>query len=56
MESTYIKGPGVGAWMWLLPVKDLVSFAVWAMSFMGNEVSWKDETYRIDEGGRMVRV
>jgi len=56
MESAYVKGPGVGAWMWLLPVKDLVSFAIWAMSFTGNDVSWKDERYRIDPDGRMVQL
>jgi len=56
IESALIRGPGVGAWMWLLPVKDLAGFFIWAVSLVGNVVAWKDERFRIDRDGRMVPV
>jgi ceramide glucosyltransferase len=35
---------------WLLPVRDLVSFAVFVASFLGRRVSWKGHRYRLDSG------
>jgi ceramide glucosyltransferase len=35
---------------WLLPVRDLVSFAVFVASFLGRNVSWKGQHYRLFQG------
>jgi ceramide glucosyltransferase len=35
---------------WLLPVRDLISFAVFAASFLGRSVSWKGQRYRLLSG------
>ena len=35
---------------WLLPVRDLMSFAVFAASFLGRRVSWKGQRYRLFSG------
>jgi ceramide glucosyltransferase len=35
---------------WLLPVRDLVSFAVFVASFLGRRVSWKGHRYRLVSG------
>lgn len=40
----------------LIPVADLVFFVVWCLSFCGNTVRWREHTFRILEGGKMVRV
>jgi len=56
MEAVYIKGPGVLRLLWLLPVKDLLGFAVWLLSFTGSTVRWKDVRFRVDKEGRMVEV
>jgi len=55
IEAAYIRGPGVFKYLWLLPVKDLLSFVIWAMSFTGSTVKWKGERYRIDKEGRMIK-
>lgn len=55
-EAMYVKGPGVLGYFWLLPVRDLLGFVVWAMSFTGDTVSWKDASFRIGRDGRMVRL
>jgi ceramide glucosyltransferase len=38
---------------WLSPLWDLYSFAVWAGSYAGNEVRWRDRRLKIDSEGRI---
>jgi hypothetical protein len=37
-----------------VPIRDLLSFAVFAASFCGNTVAWRDRKFRIDAEGRLV--
>jgi ceramide glucosyltransferase len=37
----------------LLPFKDLISFGLWILSFLGNTVSWKGKRYRVASDGRL---
>ncbi len=39
---------------WLLPFRDLLSFAVFVLSFFGASVSWRGARYRLGRGGRMI--
>jgi ceramide glucosyltransferase len=39
---------------WLLPVRDALSFAVFATSFFGRTVFWRDEVFRVEASGRMT--
>jgi ceramide glucosyltransferase len=39
--------------LWLLPLRDLLSFAVFVASFCGRSVLWRDHQFRIDPGGRL---
>jgi ceramide glucosyltransferase len=39
---------------WLVPVRDLLSFAVRIASFCGNSVSWRDNRYRVSPDGQML--
>lgn len=56
MESIMMKGPGVFRYYWLLPVKDVLSFVIWALSFTGRTVSWKGVRFMVDSDGRMKRA
>lgn len=38
---------------WLAPVWDLYAFCVWAASYAGREVRWRDRVLRIDKDGRI---
>jgi ceramide glucosyltransferase len=40
--------------LWLLPARDLLSFAVFVASFFGRRVSWRDQHFRVDASGRMT--
>jgi ceramide glucosyltransferase len=39
---------------WLLPVRDLFSFAIFVMSFFGAVVTWKGHDYRVLTNGNLV--
>lgn len=41
-------------WLWLVPVKDLLHTALWAMSFFGNRVHWRGRDYRVNTGGLLT--
>jgi ceramide glucosyltransferase len=40
--------------LWLLPVRDLLSFAVFLASFLGRSVVWRDQAFRVEAGGRLT--
>jgi ceramide glucosyltransferase len=40
---------------WLVPVRDVVSFLVGVLSFLGRTVRWNDEAFRVRRGGRLER-
>jgi ceramide glucosyltransferase len=49
-----IAPPVPGAW-WLFPVRDILSFAVFAGSFFRRVVDWRGERFRVDVGGDIAR-
>lgn len=42
--------------LWLLPIRDLLSFAVFLASFLGRSVAWRDRRFRIGPGGQLIMV
>lgn len=42
--------------LWLLPVRDLLSFGVFIASFLGRSVAWRDRRFRIGPEGQLVIV
>jgi ceramide glucosyltransferase len=43
-------------YLWLLPVRDILSSVTWALSFLGNRVVWRGAVFRILPGGKIVEV
>ncbi|MBI4465577.1 MAG: bacteriohopanetetrol glucosamine biosynthesis glycosyltransferase HpnI [Acidobacteria bacterium] len=41
---------------WLLPLRDILAFAVWLASFAGHEVVWRQERFRIEPDGKIRPV
>jgi ceramide glucosyltransferase len=39
---------------WLYPIRDLMGFFVWCASFVGSEIVWRNERYRLVTGGKML--
>jgi ceramide glucosyltransferase len=40
--------------LWLLPMRDALSFAVFVASFFGRTVFWRDQVFRVEPSGRMT--
>lgn len=43
-------------YIWLLPVRDILSFLIWCVSLVGKKVEWRGEIFEILEDGRVVPV
>jgi len=39
--------------LWLLPLRDALSFAVFLSSFFGRSVFWRDQLFRVEASGQM---
>ena len=44
------------AFSWLYPVRDLLGFCTWGLSFAGNKFFWRGEPYQFGEDGRITPV
>ncbi len=40
--------------LWLMPFRDMLSFAVFVASFFSRTVAWRDRTFRIGKNGQMI--
>lgn len=40
-------------WRWLVPVKDIFQLVLWAAAFLGNEISWRGNGYRVLPDGKL---
>ncbi len=56
----YCERKLTGRWsasgLWVAPLKDGLQVAIWALAFMGNHVTWRGERFRVQAGGRLVKV
>jgi ceramide glucosyltransferase len=42
--------------LWLVPVRDALSLAIWALSFVGRTVYWGGRRFRVDREGKLTRA
>jgi ceramide glucosyltransferase len=49
--SAILKDRGVLRRFWLIPLRDLFGFAVWAGGAFGNRVQWRDRSLQLAPGG-----
>lgn len=52
----YVKDGLLPGGLWLLPMRDLLSFATWGLSFLGNRVNWRGHIFRLLPGGKIVEI
>ena len=48
-----LRSPVARRFCWIAPAWDAYAFAVWAASYRGREVRWRDRSLRIDREGRI---
>jgi ceramide glucosyltransferase len=42
--------------LWLLPIRDIISFAVFLLSFLGQQVAWRGARYQVRPSGAMSQL
>ena len=52
-SRSFVKDRIFPRWLWLLPVRDALSFVTWMLSFLGNRVYWRGHLFRLRSGGRI---
>jgi len=43
-------------WLWLLPLRDMLGFFSWALSFLGNQVEWRGVRFKLRPGGKIEEL
>lgn len=49
-----LKDEAANKFLWLIPLRDLLSFAVWCYSFLGNTIKWRGRSLLLTKGGKLV--
>jgi len=55
-SRAFLKDRLLPRWLWLLPLRDALSFGVWALSLFGNRVVWRGHLFRLSKGGKIVEI
>ena len=50
-----LRDPVLRRWLWVLPIRDLLSFFVWLASFGVNRIEWRGSAFTLEKG-RMAPV
>jgi len=40
--------------LWLLPVRDILCFLVWCVSFLGRDINWRGRQFKVNHHGHIV--
>jgi ceramide glucosyltransferase len=48
-----LQDPIAKRWLWLVPVRDCISFALWCRGFFTNTVRWRNQQFRLRKGGEL---
>lgn len=43
-------------WLWLLPLRDMLAFFTWTLSFLGNRVDWRGSRFVLKPGGKIEEL
>jgi ceramide glucosyltransferase len=55
-EARLTRQRGHFVWWWLVPVKDLLQFVIWAAAFTGSRIEWRGVRYTVGREGKLERV
>lgn len=51
-----LQDPVARSWFWLSPLRDFLSFALWAYGFLGNTFRWRSQLFRLTKEGELVAL
>jgi ceramide glucosyltransferase len=51
-----LKDPVATQLLWLVPIRDLLSFGLWVYGLIGDRIVWRGQEFRLLWGGKLVRL
>lgn len=51
-----LKDSQAKRFLWLVPIRDLISFGVWCYSFFGTQVEWRGKRFKLTKGGKLISL
>jgi len=56
LQSRLTQSPRRFKDFWLVPVKDLLHPAIWTAAFLGNQIEWRGDRFRLRRDGTMTKL
>ena len=54
IASHYLQDRVAQQWWWLVPIRDLVNFAIWCYGMVGTTVEWRGYKYKLRKDGKLT--
>lgn len=51
-----LKDPATKKFLWLVPLRDIISFALWCYSSVGSSIQWRGQKLRLTKNGQLVQL
>lgn len=55
-SRSFVRDELFPKWLWLLPLRDMLAFFTWALSFLGNRVEWRGSRFVLRPGGKIEEL
>ena len=51
-----LKDPTAAKFLWLVPIRDLLSFGIWVYSWFSNSMNWRGRKLKLSAEGKLISV
>ncbi|NVN92070.1 MAG: bacteriohopanetetrol glucosamine biosynthesis glycosyltransferase HpnI [Desulfuromonadales bacterium] len=55
-SRSFVQDGLLPRWLWLIPLRDMLAFFSWALSFLGNRVEWRGSRFLLKPGGKLEEL
>jgi ceramide glucosyltransferase len=55
-SRSFVNDSLLPSWLWLVPLRDMLAFFSWALSFLGNKVEWRGSRFILRPGGKIEEL
>ncbi len=55
-SQRFVRDNLLPRWLWLIPLRDMLAFFTWALSFLGNRVEWRGNRFLLRPGGKIEEI
>lgn len=56
LSRSFVRDGLFPRWLWLLPLRDMLAFFTWALSFLGKRVDWRGSRFVLKPGGKIEEL